>query len=122
MQSLALGDALLVVLIGMVIVFFGLVVLIALIKLLVKLTSGLGRGKKKAAPAPAPKPAPVPAVQQAAPAPAEEQEDTALVAAITAALALVMEGSAFQVKRIRRIQNTPDWQRAGREEQIYSHF
>ena len=49
--------------------------------------------------------------------------DAALVAAITAALAIVLEGSdGFRVRRIRRIQNTPAWQRAGREEQIYSRF
>ena len=57
MDKLIFG--LLVTVIGVLVVFFGLVVLIGLIKLMEIATSGMGRKKApKAAPAPAPAPAP----------------------------------------------------------------
>ena len=45
-----------------------------------------------------------------------------VVAAIAAALNVVMGEGKFVVKHIRRINNAPAWNRAGREEQIYSRF
>ena len=59
-----LGFGLIVTLIGMLTVFFGLVLLIGLIKLMENATANLGKGGKKAkkqaeAPAPAPVAAPV---------------------------------------------------------------
>ncbi len=117
-ESLTVLDSLLVTVIGMAIVFMGLVILIFLIKALVKLTEG-----KKRQPAAAPAP-----VLKAPPVPEPEYEDvtddTALVAAITAALCVVMEGEkgGFTVRRVRRIANASPWQRAGREEQIYSRL
>lgn len=58
-----LGFGLIVTLIGMLTVFFGLVLLIGLIKLMENATANLGKGGKKAkkqaeAPAPAPSPRP----------------------------------------------------------------
>lgn len=110
-----LGFGLIVTLIGMLTVFFGLVLLIGLIKLMENATANLGKGGKKAkkqaeAPAPAPVAAPV-------------VEDSELIAVISAAVAMMMEdGSAFTVRRVRRVQNAPAWQKAGREEQVYSRF
>jgi len=115
--------------IGVAIVFAGLVVLIGLIKLVNILTGGSGKPKKeKKAAAPA-KPAPVPA------APAQDEQllavisaavaaqDEELIAVISAAVAAMMDdGAAFTVRRIRRVTNASAWQKAGREEQIYSRF
>lgn len=109
-------DSLLVLVVGVLVVFFGLVVLIGLVKLITLLTSERKKEEPKAqAPAPAPVTAPAP-VQAAA------QDDT-LIAVITAAVACAMEeGTAFTVRRVRRVSNAPAWQKAGREEQIYSRF
>ncbi len=117
-KSLSLGSSLLVTVVGMVIVFFGLTVLIFLIKALVKATSGIGKKQvKPAAPAPIPAPAPAPVA-----AAEEPEDDGALIAAITAAIACMMDdGAAFTVRHVRRLSTAPAWQKAGREEQVYSH-
>ena len=45
------------------------------------------------------------------------------VAAIVAAIAAIWDGeTGFTVRRVRRISNAPAWNRAGRDEQIYSRF
>ena len=121
MDTLIFG--LLVTAIGIGIVFFGLVVLIGLIKLISAATANLGQKKnKKAAPVPAPQPVPAPVsepVAEEAPA----QDDGALIAVITAAIAAMLDdGSAFVVRKVRRVSNVPAWSKAGREEQIYSRF
>ena len=128
MESLlySLGVALL----GMVTVFCGLVILIAFITLLTKLTTA--GGKKK----PAAKPVEVKSVSSpkesasgnetavvSAPAPvAQTGVSPEVVAAIAAALSVVMGEGRFVVKHIRRVSNAPAWNRSGREEQIYSRF
>jgi len=119
-QPLDLGNSLLVTFIGMVIVFFGLTVLIFLIKALIKMTENLG--KKKSAPvrsAPVQAaPVPAPAVEEAA-----EENDDELIAVITAAIACMMEeGTTFAVRHVKRVHTAPAWQKAGREEQIYSRY
>ena len=109
-----------VTLIGIGIVFFGLVVLIGLIKLISIATSSLGKKKepKKAAPQPAPAPAPSPVVEEAPAA-----DDGELIAVITAAIAAMLDdGGAFVVRKVRRVSTAPAWSKAGREEQIYSRF
>ena len=118
--SLGIGDSLLVTVIGMAVVFFGLVILIFLIKGLVGLTSGMGKKKK---------PVPVRTINVTpAPAPAEaeepEQDDLQLIAVITAAIACAMgtDAGGFTVKHVRRVSTANAWQRAGREEQVYSRF
>ena len=63
----------------------------------------------------------------AAPAPVAQEQpvqaDDTLIAVISAAVAAMMEdGSAFTVRRIRRVSNATAWSRAGREEQVYSRF
>lgn len=119
-----LGFGLIVTLIGMLTVFFGLVLLIGLIKLMEKATANLGKGGKggkkgkKQAEAPAPAPVAAPVVEEVPVA-----DDSELIAVISAAVAMMMEdGSAFTVRRVRRVQNAPAWQKAGREEQVYSRF
>lgn len=119
-----LGFGLIVTLIGMLTVFFGLVLLIGLIKLMENATANLGKGGKKAkkqAEAPAPAPVAAPVVEEVPVA-----DDSELIAVISAAVAMMMEdGSAFtvrRVRRVRRVQNAPAWQKAGREEQVYSRF
>ena len=62
---------------------------------------------------------------QAAPAAVMPSSDISpeVVAAITAAVSAVWEGqNGFVVRHVKRINNAPAWNRAGREEQIYSRF
>ena len=113
-----LGFGLTVTLIGIAIVFLGLTILIGLIKLMEKATANLGKKAKKQAEAPAPAPVAEPVVEEVPVA-----DDSELIAVISAAVAMMMEdGSAFTVRRVRRVQNAPAWQKAGREEQVYSRF
>lgn len=119
-----LGFGLTVTLIGIAIVFLGLTILIGLIKLMEKATANIGKGgkggkkAKKQAEAPAPAPVAAPVVEEVPVA-----DDSELIAVISAAVAMMMEdGSAFTVRRVRRVQNAPAWQKAGREEQVYSRF
>ena len=111
-----------VTVIGIAVVFCGLVVLIGLIKLVAMATGSASRPRKeKVAPVPAPAPAPAPAAPVAQEQPV--QADDTLIAVISAAVAARMEdGSAFTVRRIRRVSNATAWSRAGREEQVYSRF
>lgn len=120
MNTLIFG--LLVTLIGIGIVFFGLVLLIGLIKVINTVTGSMG--KKKAPVLPASSPSPVPAPVAVVEEPAEpEQDANELIAVITAAIAAMLDdGTAFTVRHVRRISSAPAWNRAGREEQIYSRF
>lgn len=118
MEKLTLGLSTTVI--GMLVVFSGLVILIACIY---GMTSITGRKSKKTAAAseaqeaPAPQEAPAEEIQEA-------EDDGALVAAITAAVALILEGeknqSGFVVRRIRRVSGARA--RAAREEQIFSRM
>ena len=97
------GTSLLVAVIGMVVVFFGLVVLIMLIKLMGALTGNMGKKEApKAAPAPVAAPVAAPAPEGKL-SPAKFDDET--VAVITAAIAAVRgEGYPFQIKRIVRVK------------------
>mgnify|MGYP004678868277 FL=1 len=104
--------------VGMLVVFFGLIVLIGLIKIMTMLSQSK-KPKEKEAVAPAPVAAPAPVEAEAA---APTQDDV-LIAVISAAVAATMgEETGFVVRRVRRISNAPAWQRAGRDEQVYSRF
>lgn len=99
-MDLSFVETLLVAVIGMVVVFIGLVILIALIKLMGIVTGNLGRNE-------APKAAPVAAA--AAPAPVGKLSpakfDAQTVAVITAAIAAERgEGYPFKIKRIVRVK------------------
>ncbi|MBQ8555688.1 MAG: OadG family protein [Clostridia bacterium] len=112
-MELSFVDTLLVAVVGMVVVFFGLVVLILLINLMQALTSNLGK-KEEASAAPA---APVAAPVVAAPVadvvkplvsadtkvtPAKIDDQT--VAVLTAAIAAIRgEGYPFNIRRIVRV-------------------
>lgn len=109
-----------VALIGILVVFTGLVILIFCVRG-ISLLATVGSGKKKEAPKAAAQPAPTPVaapVVETAGIPAE------VIAAITAAISAVWDGAkgGFTVKHVRRISNAPAWSRAGREEQTYSRF
>lgn len=125
-----------VAVVGMVTVFLGLIILIGMVKLLEKFTNGEVKAliqskmgvKEAAAPA---KASSIPTL-----------DDAELFAVITAAVAAVMEEEAkvvaaqaptaeaaaevkpasFVVRSIRRVNNAPAWNRAGREEQVYSRM
>lgn len=117
-----------VAVLGMVTVFAGLVILIAFITLLTKLTTAGGKKKteSKSEVKSAAKTEDVPGDVMAAITAAVSAYDSApspeVVAAIAAALNVVMGEGKFVVKHIRRINNAPAWNRAGREEQVYSRF
>lgn len=109
--------------VGMLVVFSGLVILIACIYAMTVVT-GRKKAPKAAEAVPAPKAAPAPAPVQAEPEP--EEDDGAIIAAITAAIAAVWQAegkeSGFVVRRVRRTQSSTARARAAREEQIFSHF
>ena len=108
-----------VTVIGMLIVFFGLVILIFCVKGMNML---FAQKKKKVTPAAAPAPVTAPEAV-ATPEPAA-QDDSVLAAVIAAAVAAMWqdENTGFVVRRIRRVNNASPWQRAGREEQTYSRL
>ncbi len=82
--------------------------------------------KEKAVAIPQSRPADhLPAVLSAAVAATLEQEEQErLIAVLTAAVAAMWEENqgGFVVRKVRRIHNSPAWQKAGREEQIYSRM
>lgn len=118
-----------VALVGMGTVFCGLVILIGIIKgmekVLPKITAGDFSFKNVAAPKAAKTDAPSIVIQTA------NVNDDAVVAAISAALMTIIDEevkanpakaqSTFVVRSIRRM-GTPAWNRAGREEQVYSRL
>ena len=113
-------DGLSTTLIGMLIVFFGLLVLIMCITVMHKVMTG-GQKKKELPAQEAPviqTPAPEPVIEE------PEEDDSELIAVISAAIAAVWDNqeSGFVVRRVRRISNSPLSARLARDEQMYSHF
>ena len=114
---------------GMITVFAGLVILIVFITILTKFTAK-GESKKKTntkssevkAVNGSEVPGEVLAAITAALAMNNESVSPDVVAAIAAALNVVMGETKFVVRHVKRIHNAPAWNRAGREEQIYSRF
>ena len=107
--------------VGMLVVFSGLVILIACIY---GMTSITGKKKKEL---PKPEAAPLPVAEPVVEAQAEESaDDLSLIAVITAAVAAVWrsEGNqtGFVVRRVRRMQSSTARARAARDEQMYSHL
>lgn len=111
-----------VMVIGLLVVFVGLIILIGFIKVLTAVAdrkSGKPAASKKAE-KPAEAAAPVAPPPVAAPAQGVPAE---VLAAITAAIAAVWQApTGFVVRHVKRINNAPAWNRAGREEQTYSRF
>ena len=121
-----LGYGLGVAALGMITVFAGLIILIVFITLLTKFTAK-GEGKKKNESKPVEVkadevPGEVLAAISAALAANNETVPADVVAAIAAALNVIMGEGKFVVRHVKRIHNAPAWNRAGREEQIYSRF
>ncbi|MDD6683604.1 MAG: OadG family protein [Clostridiales bacterium] len=107
-------------LIGLLVVFAGLVILIVCLSCMNKLMNAKKeKAAKEAAPA------------AVAEAPVQEEEiaevdDGAIIAAITAAIACIwqenQEQSGFVVRRVRRVQSSTARARAARDEQIFSRL
>ena len=110
--------------VGMLVVFTGLVILIACIYLMTSIT---GRQRAAAKKEMTLQKTPIPSLIPAAPAAEEpEEDDLQVIAAITAAIAAFWQDegsqSGFVVRRIRRVQNSTARARAARDEQMYSHL
>ena len=105
-----------VMIVGLLIVFSGLTILIGCIKCMEKIM-GRTSGKQDVRVQIQEK-TPVNPKQAAQPE-ATVNDDAQLEAVITAAVA-AMKG--FVVRSIRRVSNASAWNRAGREEQIYSRL
>ena len=119
MSSLQIGLSTAAV--GITVVFIGLIILIGMIYVMTLFTRRTGKKKAGiASPAPAAAPAPVSVPEETA----EDEDDGNVIAAITAAIACVWqdESAGFVVRRVRRVQNSPAWQCAGREEQVQNRF
>lgn len=108
-----------VAVLGMLTVFAGLVILIAFISLLSKFTGKDNKKKNNNPSGEVKKVEEAPAAPAAAPV---EGIPADVIAAITAALSVVMGEGKFVVRHVKRISNAPAWNRAGREEQVYSRF
>lgn len=111
---------LLVTIVGMVIVFVGLLLLIAIINVQAGAFRLFGNSKKDGA---AEKKAQTPCqLQRRACAQSEDEEEIAAV--IAAAVAMFEEnGTGLRVKSIRRVgSNAPAWNAAGRREYLGSRY
>jgi Na+-transporting methylmalonyl-CoA/oxaloacetate decarboxylase gamma subunit len=113
-----------VTVIGLLVVFSGLILLIFSIKLITLFSNGIGNKQQPAQDAPADIDTEVYEAEEAAPVMDLEPGITPeLIIAITAAIAAVwQEDSGFIVRRIRRVNNAAAWNLAGREEQVYSRL
>ena len=115
--------------VGMATVFLGLVILIGMVKVLEKFVNGeiksMVQSKIGGSAAPA-KDAPAIVIETS------NVCDDAVVAAISAAIMSIIEEevkqnpekakNTFVVRSIRRVGGIPAWNRAGREEQVYSRL
>jgi sodium pump decarboxylase gamma subunit len=116
-----------VTVVGMVIVFIGLAFLILCVNLLKSLfkdkKAGAGSSEESKAIPENPDDVPLPVIFSAVAAVMAKEEQEQLAAVITAAVAALWEDeSGFVVRRVRRIESSPAWQKAGREEQVYSRL
>lgn len=112
MQINGIGDTLMVAVVGIMVVFLGLVVLMALIKVMSALTGGMGKKAEKPAAPAAPAAAPVaaaPAVVEGLIKPDAKIKTTKIdaetIAVLTAAIAAARgEGYPFKIRRIVRVK------------------
>ena len=110
------GESLSVMGIGLVMVFLGLIILIAFVYLLAAIFSDHKKAAE-AAEAPASAPAPAPA-SVPAPAPAAFAGIDPQVVAVIAAAVAAMDANGKPLV-IRSIRRAPGWKRAARAEQVY---
>ena len=118
-----------VAVVGMATVFLGLIILIGMVKVLEKFVNGeiksMVQSKIGGSAAPV-KDAPAIVIETS------NVGDDAVVAAISAAIMSIIEEevkqnpekakNTFVVRSIRRVGGIPAWNRAGREEQVYSRL
>lgn len=104
-----------VALVGMGIVFLGLIILIVIISLMGRIFKSLNER-----PAPAPAPAPVPAAEIPV-AEVAEADQGELIAVITAAL-MAYEQNTGKTLVVRSVRRSGAWGRTGRQEQVYSRY
>lgn len=116
-----------VTIVGLVVVFVGLIILIGCINLMQRCMAEFEK-KKIGTPKTQPEAASAPAA--AVSAPTAQANEGELMAVITAAVAAMLseekgapvDESGFVVRAVRRVSNAPAWNRAGREEQVYSRL
>lgn len=114
-----------VALIGMLVVFVGLVILIGCIKLIKYVA--MGKTVKESA---STADTAVTAVEELAPVSPQAASANiigdlpaeTLIAITTAILSVWQEESGFVVRHVRRVNNAPAWNRAGRDDQVYSRM
>ncbi len=115
-----------VMVIGLLVVFAGLILLIYCIKLITLLSNGIGRKQQASLDAVADAYVDADTYEADVAAPVMELEPgitPETIAAITAAItAFWQEDSGFIVRRVRRVRNAAAWNLAGREEQVYSRL
>ena len=115
-----LGYSLIVTLLGLFIVFVGLVILIGCIKVLSvfvrKMNARKEEEKKPAAPAPAPVVVPEPVAEAAAEDAGVDEGE--LVAVITAALMAYTKGNGNKTLVVKNIRRANAWANAGRADQL----
>ena len=112
----ALGYGGIVAVIGMFIVFLGLIILILCVTIMGKIFQAVTK-PKTVQPAAAPAPVPVPApVVEAAPVVEETVDDAELIAVIAAAIAAYDNNKTLVVRNVRRVSG---WNGAARREQVY---
>lgn len=114
MNPLAYGA--IVAIIGMLIVFVGLIILIFCVWLMGRIFQSLS-GKKSEEAAPAPVAAPAPAPEVVAPAVQAAADDAELIAVIAAALAAYTDTNKSLV--IRKVRRVNGWNETARCEQVY---
>lgn len=126
-----LGFGVTVMLVGMLIVFLGLIILIFCIKALSALLDSKKEAPKAAAPAPAPAPVVVPEPVAETAAAETGADANELIAVITAALMAYTAnekgastaGKTLVVRNIRAAAaKAPAWARAGRADQLSNRF
>ena len=115
-----LGYGAIVAVIGILIVFLGLIILIFAISVMGKIFQASKNKKDKAAaPAPVAAPAPAPVVEAPAVEEAPVENDAQLIAVIAAAIAAYdNSGKNLVVRKGRRVSG---WNNSARSEQVY-HF
>lgn len=117
-----LGYGGIVAVIGMLIVFVGLIILILCIMAMGKIFQSITdkKAKESAAPAPAPAAAaPAPVAEPIAEEEAPAEDNAQLIAVIAAALAAFDGGSKRLV--VRKVRRVSGWSEAARSENVY-HF
>ena len=117
MEKLVFG--LTVALIGMLVVFVGLILLIGCINLISYFSGDRKHTVKEELPEPVAEEVPAVMIDDNA---AIGLPTETLIAITTALMAMMQTSQGLVVRHVRRVNNAPAWNRAGREDQIYSRM